>query len=110
MDNDVVKRLAWSAMLAGVGASPASWRHRQARRRATIYVRVFGEDPRRVSGDVHTPTSAGPDHIGARDVGRRRPGIECAQRRTDKPEVQVGAAFAGGLVAAMILKRIFARD
>jgi hypothetical protein len=40
-----------------------------------------------VSGDVHTPTSAGPADEA-------------------KPELLVGAAFAGGLVAALILKRL----
>ena len=42
MDNDVVKRLAWSAMLAGVGAVASILTTRLA---AMIYVRVFGEDP-----------------------------------------------------------------
>ena len=42
MDNDVVKRLAWSAMLAGVGAVSSIITTRVA---AMIYVRVFGEDP-----------------------------------------------------------------
>ena len=42
MDNDVVKRLAWSAMLAGVGAVASIVTTRLA---AMIYVRVFGEDP-----------------------------------------------------------------
>jgi hypothetical protein len=42
VDNDVVKRLAWSAMLAGVGAVASIITTRLA---AMIYVRVFGEDP-----------------------------------------------------------------
>jgi hypothetical protein len=42
MDNDIVKRLAWSAMLAGVGAVASIVTTRLA---AMIYVRVFGEDP-----------------------------------------------------------------
>ena len=63
-----------------------------------------------MSGDVHTPTHAGapvaePDSFGT-SAGAH--GIDAAP--TDKPEVQVGAAFAGGLVAAMILRRVFARD
>ena len=41
-DNDLVKRLAWSAMLAGVGAVASILTTRLA---AMIYVRVFGEDP-----------------------------------------------------------------
>jgi hypothetical protein len=42
MDNDIVKRLAWSGMLAGVGAIASILTTRIA---AAIYVRVFGEDP-----------------------------------------------------------------
>jgi hypothetical protein len=42
MDNEIVKRLAWSAMLAGVGAVASIITTRLA---AMIYVRVFGEDP-----------------------------------------------------------------
>lgn len=42
MDNDIVKRLAWSAMLAGVGAVASIITTKLA---AAIYVRVFGEDP-----------------------------------------------------------------
>ena len=42
MDNDIVKRLAWSAMLAGVGAIASIVTTRIA---SAIYVRVFGEDP-----------------------------------------------------------------
>ena len=42
MENDIVKRLAWSAMLAGVGAIASIVTTRIA---SAIYVRVFGEDP-----------------------------------------------------------------
>ena len=42
MDNDIVKRLAWSGMLAGVGAVASIITTKLA---AMIYVRVFGEDP-----------------------------------------------------------------
>lgn len=42
MDNDIVKRLAWSGMLAGVGAVASIITTKLA---AAIYVRVFGEDP-----------------------------------------------------------------
>jgi hypothetical protein len=41
-DNDVVKRLAWSGLLAGVGALASILTTRVA---ALIYRRVFGEDP-----------------------------------------------------------------
>ena len=49
-----------------------------------------------MTADVHTPTNAGPA------------GIDAAP--TDKPELMVGAAFAGGLVAALILKRLGSHD
>jgi hypothetical protein len=42
MDNDVVKRLIWSALLAGVGAVASIVTTRVA---AMIYRRAFGEDP-----------------------------------------------------------------
>jgi len=42
MDNDIVKRLAWSAMLAGVGAIATILTTRIA---SVVYRRVFGEDP-----------------------------------------------------------------
>jgi hypothetical protein len=57
-----------------------------------------------VSGDVHAPTDAGggPDkspRFEATPVPEETPPLE-------RPEVQVGAAFAGGLLFAMILKRL----
>ncbi len=42
MDSDIVKRLAWSAMLAGVGAIATIMTTRIA---AVVYRRVFREDP-----------------------------------------------------------------
>jgi hypothetical protein len=42
MDNDIVKRLAWSALLAGIGAAASILTTRLA---AVVYRRVFGEDP-----------------------------------------------------------------
>ncbi len=42
MDNDLVKRLAWSGLLAGVGALTTLVAQRLA---AAIWVRVFDEDP-----------------------------------------------------------------
>ena len=42
MDNDVVKRLMWSGLLAGVGALTSIVSTRVA---AAIWVRVFKEDP-----------------------------------------------------------------
>ena len=42
MDNDVVKRLLWSALLAGLGALASVVTTRAA---ALIWRRAFGEDP-----------------------------------------------------------------
>jgi hypothetical protein len=41
-DNEMVKRLAWSGLLAGVGALASIVTTRIA---AVIYRQVFGEDP-----------------------------------------------------------------
>ena len=62
-----------------------------------------------MSGDVHTPTNAGPSgSTSAFGTSAGAAGVDAST--TDKPEVQVGAAFAGGLAVALILKRIFVRD
>ncbi|HEY3189693.1 MAG TPA: hypothetical protein VGJ70_19545 [Solirubrobacteraceae bacterium] len=42
MDSDIVKRLVWSGLLAGVGAIASIITARVA---AVIYRRAFGEDP-----------------------------------------------------------------
>ena len=42
MDNDLVKRLAWSGLLAGFGALASMVTARLA---AVVYRRMFGEDP-----------------------------------------------------------------
>jgi hypothetical protein len=42
MDNEIVKRLVWSGLLAGVGALASVITARAA---AMIYRRIFGEDP-----------------------------------------------------------------
>ena len=42
MDNDLVKRLAWSALLAGFGAIASMLVTRAA---ALVYRRIYGEDP-----------------------------------------------------------------
>jgi hypothetical protein len=41
-DNDMVKRLAWAGLLAGVGALASIATTRLS---AVIYRRLFGEDP-----------------------------------------------------------------
>jgi hypothetical protein len=62
-----------------------------------------------VSGDVHTPTNAGPDPDGAVPSSVPPPANEFSSDEDERPEVLVGAAFAGGLLTALILRR-FARD
>ena len=42
MNNELVKRLIWSGMLAGTGALATIVAHRIA---AVIYVRIFDEEP-----------------------------------------------------------------
>jgi hypothetical protein len=42
MENDLVKRLVWSGMLAGVGALATIAANRIA---TAIWVRIFDEDP-----------------------------------------------------------------
>lgn len=42
MDNEIVKRLVWSAMLAGAGALASVLATRAA---GLIYRRAFGEEP-----------------------------------------------------------------
>ena len=41
-DNDMVKRLAWAGLVAGIGALSSIVTTRVA---ALIYRRIFGEDP-----------------------------------------------------------------
>lgn len=41
-ENDIIKRLAWSGLLAGVGALASLLSSRVA---AVIYRRIFAEDP-----------------------------------------------------------------
>jgi len=42
MDNDIVKRLVWSGLLAGIGALASIVTARLA---GVVYRRIFGEDP-----------------------------------------------------------------
>ena len=77
-----------------------------------------------MSDDLHTPTNAGPepapavteptpvvteaDATAAHPIGTAAyaaPG-DPAPSPAEKPEVQAAAAFAGGLVLALILKRL----
>ena len=62
-----------------------------------------------MSADVHTPTNAGAGGIDSVDdsafgTTAGAAGVQAAPQ--DKPEVLVGAAFAGGVVAALLLRKI----
>jgi hypothetical protein len=72
-----------------------------------------------VADDLHSPTTAAPtppaepaiEAGGDADSGGPKQAVASAQQAVqstaeEKPEVLVGAAFAGGFVAAMILKRL----
>jgi hypothetical protein len=76
-----------------------------------------------VSGDLHSPTNAGPTPeptptVSPSDATTQRPAGTAAPSASfdgpssavssaaERPEVLVGAAFAGGLITAMLLKRL----
>jgi hypothetical protein len=74
-----------------------------------------------VSDDLHTPTTAAPeptpvvteaDATAAHPIGTAayaapgEPAPASPASPAEKPEVQAAAAFAGGLVLALILKRL----
>jgi hypothetical protein len=71
-----------------------------------------------VTDDLHSPTNAGPQPTpgvrppgaddarpGAASNGAPLPGPLANLPVDEHPEILVGAAFAGGLVAAFVLKR-----
>jgi hypothetical protein len=74
-----------------------------------------------VTEDLHSPTTAGPEPtsvVGASEATARRPAGTAADGGPalpgplanlpieEHPEILVGAAFAGGVVAAFVLKRL----
>ena len=59
-----------------------------------------------MSGDIHAPTNAGPDLGPAEPAPEYAAGPSSAPDSETDPAVIVGAAFAGGLIAALILKRL----
>jgi hypothetical protein len=64
-----------------------------------------------VSGDPHTPTAAGPEPSAhTSPASATFDGAQASAPSTERPEVVVGAAFAGGLLAALILKRLGSHD
>jgi hypothetical protein len=65
-----------------------------------------------VSGDPHSPTAAGPEPSAPTTPAGSAmfDGAQASAPSTERPEIVVGAAFAGGLIAAMILKRLGSHD
>jgi hypothetical protein len=73
-----------------------------------------------VTEDLHSPTTAGPEPtptVGAAEATTAHPAGTALPAASlpgplanlpvdDHPEILVGAAFAGGIVAAFILKRL----
>ena len=65
-----------------------------------------------MSGDPHTPTAAGPEPSAHTPPpgSAMFDGAPASAPSTERPELVVGAAFAGGLIAALILKRLGSHD
>jgi len=65
-----------------------------------------------VSGDPHSPTAAGaePSAYTSPAGSAMFGGAQASAPSTERPEIVVGAAFAGGIVAALILKRLGSHD
>jgi hypothetical protein len=67
-----------------------------------------------VSADVHSPTNAGPaaegEDVPTYEVYEPAPALPAGEAATSpsgpKPELLAGAAFAGGFVAAILLRRL----
>ena len=97
MDNDLVKRLAWSGLLAGFGALATHGHDPRRRRRFTG---ASSGKIRRSERRRRTPTDRRSPHdqqTRAHPAGSAMP--EGGIPATERPEALVGAAFAGGLVA-----------
>ena len=65
-----------------------------------------------MSGEPHTPTTAGPGpsaYTTPAGSGMFE-GAQASAPSTERPELVVGAAFAGGLIAALILRRLGSHD
>ncbi|MFL5896916.1 MAG: hypothetical protein ACJ76D_00390 [Solirubrobacterales bacterium] len=65
-----------------------------------------------MSADPHSPTAAGPEpSTHTTPAGSAMfDGGQASAPSTERPEIVVGAAFAGGILAAMILKRFGSHD
>ena len=59
-----------------------------------------------MSGDVHSPTNAGPDLAAEPEPAPAYASGPSTADAGENAEMLVGAAFAGGLIAALILKRL----
>jgi hypothetical protein len=59
-----------------------------------------------VADEMHSPTTAGPTPDPAGAAAYSPPPTASPSSPVERPEVQAGAAFAGGFIAALILKRL----
>lgn len=65
-----------------------------------------------MTDDLHSPTSAGPQPksawtpVGDGAEAASTPSVDPLAALEERPEVLVGAAFAGGVLAALILRRL----
>ena len=58
-----------------------------------------------MADEMHSPTTAGPTPESA-DARVSVPSAPSPSSPAERPEVLAGAAFAGGLITALILKRL----
>ena len=115
MDNDLIKRLVWSGLLAGIGAlassprraSPPWFTAGSSGKTRPSERRPPRADDRRADAGSRRSAPDGRRRQGDRGAGlrpRRRAGT--GEAPAERPEILAGAAFAGGLVAALVLKRL----
>ena len=116
MDNDVVKRLIWAGLLAGLGALASIATHEAGR--GHLAPRLRG-GPAGMTDERHSPTTAGPTPqptptvTVTRSTPTHPPGTAADENALPfgippRPARRSSSAppFAGGLVAAIILKRL----
>ena len=104
MDNDIVKRLMWSGLLAGVGALATIVAN--AHRHRDLDAGLRGGPADRLMADEQ-PTTEFEPAVDERRSGESPLGVDSEQDPfAERPEAFVGAAFAGGLALALILRRL----
>ena len=104
MQNDVVKRLMWMGFVAGRRGARQHRRDPSLRDRLAAHVRRGASGARRMSSAA--PADRRPAEPFLPPVGAAAAAKPMTETR---PEILVGAAFAGGLVLAKLLGRIRGR-